>query len=107
MSQVHTVGDELGADAGRVGGLGAALADLVPGLQDPVHGADTAVVGALVEQHGPGLGRGLVSEPVAVEDVEDLLPLLVRQGGGVRGTLARGHSPFRGHRVFPAVEGCP
>jgi hypothetical protein len=66
---VRSAGDELRADAGRVGGLGAPLADLVPGLQDPVHGADTAVVRALVEQHRPGLGRGLVREPVAVEHV--------------------------------------
>ena len=107
MSQVHTWSGPSATSSGRVRGLGAALADLVPGLQDPVHGADTAVVGALVEQHGPGLGRGLVSEPVAVEDVENLLPLLFRQGGGVRGTPARGHFPFRGRRVFPAVEGCP
>jgi hypothetical protein len=85
---VRAVGDELGADAGRVGGLGAAVADLVAAGQDPVHGADTAVVAALVEQDGPGLGRGLVGEPVAVEGVQDLLSFLVREGGRVRRPLA-------------------
>jgi len=55
-----------------VGSLGAAVADLVAAGQDAVHGADTAVVAALVEQHGPRLGRGLVGEPVAVQGIEDL-----------------------------------
>jgi hypothetical protein len=81
---VRAVGDELGADAGRVSGLGAALADLVAAGQDPVHGADRAQVAALVEQDGPCLGWRLVGEPVAVEGVQYLLSFLFREGSRVR-----------------------
>jgi hypothetical protein len=68
-----------------VSGLGAAVADLVPAGQDPVHRADTAVVAALVEQDSPRLGRRLVREPVTVEGVQDLLPFLLGKGSRMRG----------------------
>jgi hypothetical protein len=71
-----------------VGGLGAAVADFVAAGQDPVHGADRAVVAALVEQDGPCLGRRLVGEPVAVEKADDLPSFLVREGSRVRRPLA-------------------
>ena len=48
-----------------MGGLGAPLADLPGVVQDLVHGADAAQVAALIQQHRPRLGRGLVSEPLA------------------------------------------
>ena len=47
-----------------MGGLGAALADLVPERHHPVHGADGGQVDAVVEQDGIHLGRGLVREPL-------------------------------------------
>ena len=47
---VGAVGDELGTDAGRVGGLGASLADLPFGPQHPVHGGDAGQVGAVVDR---------------------------------------------------------
>ena len=71
MSQVQNlvraVSDQLGADPGRMGGLGAALADLVRERHHPVHGADGGQVDAVVEQDGIHLGRGLVREPLAVQ----------------------------------------
>jgi hypothetical protein len=104
---VRAVGDELGADAGRVGGLGTAVADLVAAGQDPVHGADAAVVAALVEQDGPGLGRRLVGEPVAVEGVQDLLSFLSGEGGRVRCPLAFLFSRCDQAGVFRAPQGGP
>jgi hypothetical protein len=104
---VGAVGDELGADAGRVGGLGAAVADLVAAGQDPVHGADAAVVAALVEQDGPGLGRGLVGEPVAVQGVDDLLSFFFGKGGRMRRALAWLLFRDGGARVLGAPESSP
>ena len=45
-----------------MGGLGAALADLVREPQQPVHGGDGGQVDAVVEQERIDLGRGLVGE---------------------------------------------
>ena len=48
----------------------------LPGLaQHPVEGGHRAEVGALVQQRRPDLVRGQVSEPVAVQHVQDRLPL--------------------------------
>ena len=68
-----------------MGGLGAALADL-PGLvEQPVHRGDRGQVHALIDEQGPDLPRGLVGEPRAVQDSEQLVvceaqPAL--EGGG-------------------------
>ena len=78
------ISGQLGADPGRVGGLGAPLADLVRGAQDPVHGGDAGQVDALIQQHRPRLGRGLVGEPAGVQYGQQLLLLAGRQGRGMR-----------------------
>jgi hypothetical protein len=67
-------------DPWRVGGLGPAVPAVLPGGgQDPVHGADTAQVAALIQQDRPRLGRGLVREPVTVEHVQHSVPLVLAQ----------------------------
>ena len=88
MSQVQNlvraVGDQLGPDPGRMGGLGAALADLVRERHHPVHGADGGQVDAIIEQDGIHLGRGLVGEPLAVQQGQQRGLLGRRQRRGVR-----------------------
>ena len=85
-------GDQFGPDPGRVRGLGAALADLAGIVQDPVDGADAAQVAALIQQHRPRLGRGLVREPLAVQHRQHPVPLRLRERGRV-GRPRRGR-PF-------------
>ena len=88
MSQVQTwsraVSDQLGPDPGRMGGLGAALADLFRERHHPVHGADGGQVDAVIEQDGIHLGRGLVREPLAVQQGQQRGLLGRRQRRGVR-----------------------
>src|SRR5437867_852066 len=60
----------------------ASLAHLVPGPQEAVHGRDRAQVGALVEQHRPHLGRGLVAEALGVQHGDDAGLLLCAQSPG-------------------------
>ena len=56
--------------------LVAALADLFIGLEDAVHRADGAEIGALVQQFRVGFGRCLVSERLTVEDVQNAVPFV-------------------------------
>ena len=66
---------ELGFDGGGMDGLAAALAGLARGAQQPVVRGLGAQAGALIQQDGPDLGRGQVSEPRAARRVQDRRPL--------------------------------
>ena len=72
---VRPGGDQLGLDGGGVGGLRAPLAAFAGLAQHPVVGGHRAEVGALVQQRRPDFVRGQVSEPAAVQRVQDRLPL--------------------------------
>jgi len=91
--------DEFGLHLGRMGGVGTALPHLARPAQQPVERGLRAQVDTLVEQRGPHLGRGHVDEAVAVQHVEDRLPLgqaqrprlgpvTVRERGGPLGCRA-------------------
>ena len=53
----------------------AAFADFVVLVEDAIHGADRAVVDALIKQAGIDLGRRLVSEAWRMQQVQYRLPL--------------------------------
>ena len=56
--------------------LPAAFSDFVMVVEDPIHGADRAVVGALVEQAGVDFRRGQVDEVRFAQKVAHRQPLL-------------------------------
>lgn len=58
----------------------ASLAEFLLLVQEAGHRADRAEVLALIQQGRVNLDRGLVGQRLAVEHVEDPLPLLVVQG---------------------------
>jgi hypothetical protein len=60
--------------------LVAAFTNLVIVLEDAVHRADGAEVGALIEEFRVGFGRGLVGEWLTVENIENLLAFVCGQG---------------------------
>jgi hypothetical protein len=103
----HQLGDVPGPDligafsqqfgllVGGMPELGAALADFAVLGEDAVHGADRAVVDALVEQAGVDLGRRLVGEARRVQQVEDGLLLRCAEGPGGFGSWA-GDGRWRG-----------
>ena len=62
--------------------LSAPIAGLVLGGQEPVHGANGAVIMAFIEQGGIDRRRRLVGEPLAVEHAEKTL--LLGDGEGQR-----------------------
>src|SRR3569833_3700807 len=55
---------------GGMNSLTPALACLIPGGQQPIHGAYCAVISAFIEQNGTHRGRGYVGETLAVEQPE-------------------------------------
>jgi hypothetical protein len=77
---VRACGHELGQDGGGVGGLRAPLAAFPGFAQYPVVGGHRSQVGGLIQQCRPDFGRRGVSEPGAVQDIEDRLPLGRGQG---------------------------
>jgi len=86
----------------RVPQLVAPLADFLALVQDAVHRADRAEVLPLVQKRRVDLGRGLVHKRLAVQHVEDLLPLRFAQ-------RSRRLGPGRGRglwqlRLTPPVE---
>src|ERR1700716_1900839 len=100
------VGDELGADPGRVGGQAAAFAYLTGCAGDAVHRGDGAPVPAFVQLTRPHLGNREVSvggagqqfeHPGAFEGVEGLRRWCARQPRAVQ----------RSFRVDVAVVGRP
>jgi hypothetical protein len=60
-------------------------------LEDPIHGADRAVVGTLVEQAGVDFRRGQVNETRFAQKVEHPQPLFGAQGS---------------FRIWPSACGC-
>src|SRR5713226_7769295 len=85
-----------------MGGLRAALADLPRFPQQPVHRGDRGQVGALIDEQGPDLARGLVLEPRAIQDGKQLVALT----GGQRVRRRRPPLPAPGPRaIAPAVNG--
>src|SRR3546814_16707198 len=60
-----------GCQRGGPAGLAAPFAGLVLSAKEPVQGADRPQVGAFSEEGVPDLGGGLVTEPFAVERLED------------------------------------
>lgn len=76
---------------GGVAQLIVAFPDLLIGLEDTVHRADGAEIGALIQKIRVDFGRGLVGEWLAVEDIEHLLVFLYAQG-------ARRRRPWLGDR---------
>jgi hypothetical protein len=79
-----------------MGGLRAALADL-PGLaEQPVHRGDRGQVGALIDEQGPDLARGLVLKPRAIQDGKQFLTL----AGGQRVRRRRPPLPAPGPRAI-------
>ena len=86
----------------RMAQLIAALADLLVCAQDAVHGADRAVVDALVEQAGIDLGGRLVGEARCAQKVEHRLAF---HGGQRARGLGRGATRRRpGQTGAPAVN---
>ena len=66
----HFVGpdrQELGLGVERMNSLTAALASLMLGCQEPIHGTDRAVIAAFIEQRGEDRGRRHVRKALAVE----------------------------------------
>ena len=102
MSHDHTwLGDrqEFRLLIDRVTELVPALLDLRLFIEEAVEGSDGTVVTAFIEQGGVDRSRGLVDETVAVQDREDRLPLLGRQGA--RRARTRGG---RLRRFLPTIE---
>ena len=64
----------------RMAPLVPALSDLAVLLQNPIHRANRAEVGSLVQKRGPHLGGRLVDEPLTVQGPEDFLALSLVEG---------------------------
>ena len=77
-----------------------ALSDLAVLLQNPIHRANRAEVGSLVQKRGPHLGGRLIDEPLTVQGSEDLLPLGLVEGSVRPRTTRR----FGRHRLAPAIQ---
>ena len=101
----HFVGpdrQELGLGVERMGSLTSALAGLVVGGQEPIHGPDRAVIAAFVEQCGKHRGRRHVGEALAVEKAQQQILLGDRERQ--RGPWPRPrHMPRRGHPMPGAI----
>src|SRR5664280_2546158 len=97
---VWAFGDEFGLGVDGVAQLSAAFPDFVVLMQDPVHGADRAMVEALVEQAGVDLRRGLIDEPRLAQQIDDALAFVRRQRP--RGLGSGTNSHRRPRRRSPA-----
>src|ERR1700712_533155 len=86
--------------------LVSAFPHLLGGMENAVHGALGAQVDTLVEEPGMDLGRSLIEEAFAVEDVEDLLPLGGREPLGCHAPEAW-QSPGTELLGAAAIEGGP
>ena len=76
-----------------------ALSDLAVLLQNPIHRANRAEVGSLVQKRGPHLGGRLVDEPLTVQGPEDFLALSLVEGS------VRPRTPLRfGRHLAPAIQ---
>ncbi len=98
---VRPGGRELGLDRRRVHRLAPPLPAFAGLAQHPVVSRHRAEVGALVQQHRPDLVRGQVSEPRAVQRLEDCLPLGRGQRPRLEPLLMRDRSGLRRRRADP------
>jgi len=101
---VRRASHELGPGPAGMGGLGPAVADLAGGPQAAVHRRDRAQVAVLVQQHGPHLGRGQVTEAIGAQRRQHGVDFLCAQGVRRR---RPGPGPGRSRRggLGPAVVG--
>ena len=77
-----------------------ALSDLAVLLQNPIHRANRAEVGSLVQKRSPHLSGRLVDEPLTVQGPGDFLALsFVESSVRPRTTLRFGR-----HRLAPAIQ---
>jgi len=86
----------------------APLFDFVRGVQDPVHRAGRAEIGALIEQRGMHLRRRVIDE-ARVEEVQDAVPFAGRERARRRrawaGDRHRSTPPIqRGHAARPMPD---
>ena len=88
---VRTFCQEFGLLVGGMAALRTALADLAVLAKQPIHGANRAVVDALIEQTGVDLGRRLVSEARGVQQVQHRLLLRNTQSPCRPRSRAKGH----------------
>jgi hypothetical protein len=63
----------------RMFALATPFSGLTCGLQHPIHRVHRAVITAFIEQGRVNCGRSGVDEPVAVEDIQDVLPFGLTQ----------------------------
>ena len=78
-------GKEFGRPVDGMAELIAAFADFVVLVKDAIHGADRAVVDALIEQAGVDFGRRLVGEARRVQQIQhDLLLRTTQRAGRLR-----------------------
>lgn len=85
----RSVRPQFGHRLGRMGGGAAPHPGLAVCAQDPVHRGHRAVVAALVQFPGPDLGGRKVGVGGAVHQLQHPGPLIVGQGGRVRGPRGR------------------
>ena len=72
---VRRFGQQLRLGVVRMAPLVPALSDLAVLLQNPIHRANRAEVGSLVQKRSPHLSGRLVDEPLTVQGPEDFLAL--------------------------------
>ena len=96
---VGRFGQQLRLRVVRMAPLVPALSDLAVLLQNPIHRANRAEVGSLVQKRGPHLGGRLVDEPLTVQGPEDFLALSLVEGS------VRPRTPLRfGRHLAPAIQ---
>ena len=97
---VEGFGQQLRLAVVRMAQLVPAFSDFSVLRQNPIHGADRAVVGSLVQKRGPDGGGRFVDKPRGVQCADYLLSLGLVQGSvGPRTTLRSGR-----HRPPPAIQ---
>ena len=97
---VRRFGQQLRLGVVRMAPLVPALSDLAVLLQNPIHRANRAEVGSLVQKRSPHLSGRLVDEPLTVQGPEDFLALsFVESSVRPRTTLQFGR-----HRLAPAIQ---
>jgi hypothetical protein len=91
-------GQQLGRGVVAPPHLIAALFDFVRRLEDPVHRARRAKIGALIEQRGMDLRRRLIDEP-RVEEIQHALPF-----DGIERSRRRRSWAGDRHRATPSIQ---
>ena len=100
---VRTFGQQFGLPVDGMAELLAAFADFAVLAENTVHGADRAVVDALIEQAGVNLGRRLVGEARRVQQIQHDLLLRNTQRAGRLRSRATDHQRY-GEPGTPALH---